>query len=216
MKYLILTCFLLVNSLFCVAQFQSGKASYYADKFEGRKTASGEIYRGNELTAAHPTLPFGTTVKVTNQHNQKFINVRINDRGPFVSSRIIDLSKSAAEELDFINLGVVDVSIEIVPDSVLEAMRPKFYSVKVKQIEPVGFGVQIMSLSNLDMLLSMNQDLIKQKEGFKVTIQPKVIQEKQVFALILGDFNSREEAVNFKNTLSIKYADSYVVDFSKF
>ena len=78
---------------------QKGKASFYADKFNGRKTASGETFRNSKLTAAHKTLPFGTMVKVTNQSNGKTVKVRINDRGPFVLGRIIDLSKKAAKNI---------------------------------------------------------------------------------------------------------------------
>ncbi|MBS9523934.1 septal ring lytic transglycosylase RlpA family protein [Litoribacter ruber] len=90
---------------------QSGKASYYANKFQGRKTANGEIYSHNKLTAAHRTLPFGTQVKVTNLKNGKTVTVRINDRGPFVKGRVIDLSRSAARKIDMIRDGVVNVEI---------------------------------------------------------------------------------------------------------
>src|SRR5688572_32693428 len=85
------------------AQTQTGKASFYADKFEGSPTASGEKYRHNKLTAAHKSLPFGTKVKVTNLANNQTVEVVINDRGPYVDGRVIDLSKSAAEKLGFIN-----------------------------------------------------------------------------------------------------------------
>lgn len=94
-------------------QNNEGMASFYADKFEGRKTASGEIYRHSLLTAAHRTLPFGTTVRVTNISNQKTVEVVINDRGPFTKGRIIDVSKSAAEQLGFIQEGVTRVRIEV-------------------------------------------------------------------------------------------------------
>ena len=90
-----------------------GIASYYADKFAGRKTASGAIYKHNKLTAAHKTLPFGATVKVTNLNNKKMVTVVINDRGPFVQGRIIDLSKSAAKKLDFVHEGLVKVRIKV-------------------------------------------------------------------------------------------------------
>src|SRR5690606_20336103 len=96
---------LLAFSLTSLAQVQTGKASFYADKFEGSPTASGEKYRHNKLTAAHKPLPFGTRVRVTNLSNNKTVDVVINDRGPYVENRIIDLSKSAAEKLDFINQG---------------------------------------------------------------------------------------------------------------
>ncbi|MBO9152851.1 septal ring lytic transglycosylase RlpA family protein [Chitinophaga sp. GCM10012297] len=91
---------------------QSGKASYYADKFQGRKTASGETFKQNRMTAAHQTLPFGTKVKVTNLDNGKTIKVRVNDRGPFVSGRIIDLSKKAARKLGMVQAGVANVKIK--------------------------------------------------------------------------------------------------------
>ena len=90
---------------------ENGKASYYADKFQGRKTASGEIFRQRRMTAAHKTIPFGTKVKVTNLSNGRTIKVRINDRGPFVAGRIIDLSRKAAGRLGMLNAGVVNVKI---------------------------------------------------------------------------------------------------------
>ncbi len=90
---------------------ETGKASYYADKFAGRRTASGDIFRQQKMTAAHKTLPFGTRVKVKNLSTGKTIKVRINDRGPFVPGRIIDLSKKAARRLGIIEVGVQPVSI---------------------------------------------------------------------------------------------------------
>ncbi len=91
-----------------------GKASYYGDEFNGRQTANGEIYDRNKLSAAHRTLAFGTIVRVRNLTNNKEVVVKINDRGPFVGGRIIDLSYSAAKELDMIKDGIVDVEIIIV------------------------------------------------------------------------------------------------------
>ncbi len=92
----------------------SGLASYYSDKFHGRKTASGEIYNKNLLTAAHRTLPFGTLIIVTNLKNGKSVVVRVNDRGPQSPKRIIDLSRAAAEEIDMIYEGIAEVEIEII------------------------------------------------------------------------------------------------------
>ena len=91
---------------------QIGKASWYGKKYHGRKTASGETYDMYKLTAAHRTLKFGTIVKVTNTSNGRSLSVKVNDRGPFVSGRIIDLSYAAAKKLDFINQGVANVLIE--------------------------------------------------------------------------------------------------------
>lgn len=93
---------------------ETGLASYYAHKFHGRATASGEIYDENRLTAAHPRLPFGTFVRVTNLSNRRNAIVRINDRGPISDTRIIDVSFRAAQELDFVQEGTVRVRVEIV------------------------------------------------------------------------------------------------------
>lgn len=94
------------------AVYESGKASYYADKFEGRPTASGATFHQRKLTAAHKTLPFGTKVKVVNLTNGKSVKVRINDRGPFVQGRIIDLSKKAADKIGMTQKGVQEVEIK--------------------------------------------------------------------------------------------------------
>lgn len=112
-KIFFLLGFLLLSQTFFGQITEIGKASFYADKFDGRVTASGEIFKQNALTAAHRTLPFGATVKVTNLDNQKSVIVKINDRGPFVNDRVIDLSKRAAEQLDFIKKGVAKVKVEV-------------------------------------------------------------------------------------------------------
>ena len=90
---------------------QNGQASYYADKFVGRKTANGETFRQRKRTAAHRTLPFGTKVKVKNLSNGRTVKVRINDRGPYAAGRIIDLSKKAARKLGMVKQGVSNVQI---------------------------------------------------------------------------------------------------------
>ena len=91
---------------------ETGKASFYADKFDGRQTSNGEIFKQRKKTAAHRTLPFGTKVTVKNLANGRTVKVRINDRGPFVKGRMIDLSKKAAKKLDMVNAGVANVEIK--------------------------------------------------------------------------------------------------------
>jgi rare lipoprotein A len=95
------------------AHQETGKASYYADKYQSRQTASGELFDQRANTAAHKTLPFGTRVKVTNVDNGRSVIVRINDRGPFVRGRIIDLSKSAFSAIANTRAGVVRVVVEV-------------------------------------------------------------------------------------------------------
>ncbi len=88
-------------------------ASWYGPGFNGKRTASGERFRQGQLTAAHKSLPFGTIVRVTNLQNARSVDVRINDRGPFVRGRVIDLSRGAAEQLRMIRTGVVPVEVRV-------------------------------------------------------------------------------------------------------
>tara|TARA_R110001592_G_scaffold1874_47_gene11719 strand:- start:2030 stop:2398 length:369 start_codon:yes stop_codon:yes gene_type:complete len=96
------------------ATIESGMASYYGNKYHNKKTANGEIYRHELNTAAHRTLPFGTHVKVTNQKTGQSVLVKINDRGPFVRGRIIDLSKSAFTTIGDTSSGLIPVSIQVI------------------------------------------------------------------------------------------------------
>ena len=108
-----------------VSKDLEGFASYYAEPYHGRRTASGEIfdsYRG--LTAAHRTLPFNTLVRVTNKKNGREVDVRINDRGPWVQGRVIDLSVRAAREIDLVRAGVVPVKLKVLSQQAVKAPTP--------------------------------------------------------------------------------------------
>lgn len=94
-----------------------GIASWYGNKYHGKLTASGETYNMRAYTAAHKTLPFGTIVRVINTDNNKSVDVKINDRGPFVKGRVIDLSQKAFEKVGSTSEGVVSIRIEILDDS---------------------------------------------------------------------------------------------------
>ena len=96
------------------AYTQTGLGSYYADKFAGRATTSGAIYRPNEMTAAHNTLPFGTLIRVTNTRNNRSVNVTVTDRGPHTKGYIVDVSRRAAVQLDIIEAGVVPVVVTVI------------------------------------------------------------------------------------------------------
>lgn len=93
---------------------QTGQASWYGRPHHGRKTSSGEVYDMHQLTAAHPTLPFGTLVRVTNLRNGRSVDVRVNDRGPTVGGRVIDLSYAAAERLNAVGAGVFPVRLRVI------------------------------------------------------------------------------------------------------
>ncbi len=93
---------------------ETGTASYYADEFNGKNTASGETYDMNDLTAAHKSYPFNTILKVTNLRNGKSVEVRVNDRMPPFKNRVIDLSFASAKWIDMINSGIQEVKIEVI------------------------------------------------------------------------------------------------------
>lgn len=130
--------FIIGNIDFSYGQ-KEGLASYYHNRFHGRKAASGYVHDNDDFVAAHRTLPFGTFVRVTNLKNMKSVIVSIMDRGPRRKSRIIDVSKSAAEVLDFIKAGVTRVRIEVVPGPIdlryLDLMRPTIPFLPVEQRE---------------------------------------------------------------------------------
>lgn len=128
-RYILL--FAVTTSLTALAQVQSGKASFYALKFTGRKTASGERMHHDSLTCAHRTYPFGTMLRVTNPANGKSVIVRVTDRGPYVKGRIIDLSARAAREIGIIAQGIAPVIVErhnpaIVPFKADDIEMPDF------------------------------------------------------------------------------------------
>ncbi len=209
-----------------LGQTQTGKASFYADKFEGHPTASGEKYKHNKLTAAHKTLPFGTVVRVTNLANGSTVEVKINDRGPYIEGRVIDLSKSAAEKLGFINLGVTDVKLEVVdagdgksksqPVSIdnVSVDENEYYDFEVSGFKPKGFGVQIGTYQELVNLLRLTENL---KDSYKknVTVQVKILNGVKFYSLIIGPFPNRAKAESFHSEVKSKYSGSFIVDFSK-
>jgi rare lipoprotein A len=222
----LLFCFLALASI-SFAQIQTGKASFYADKFEGSLTASGEKYRHSKLTAAHKTLPFGTKIRVTNQANQLSVEVIVNDRGPYVENRIVDLSKSAAEKLGFINQGLADISLEVIDpgngkvkmgggftiDQVVVDEK-EFYDFEISRENPKGFGVQIGTYQELVNLMRLSDNL-KNSYKKKVTVQVKVLNGIKYYSLTLGKFSSRSKAADFLEELKTKFPGSFIVEYDK-
>jgi rare lipoprotein A len=125
---------------------QEGLASWYGTEFDGRPTASGEIFNSDLLTAAHPSLPFGTLLLVTNKQNNRQITVKVNDRGPFIQGRIIDLSKAAAERLDMIGVGTAPVIIERTLTTSAQMEPPSPITVTSAMPGP-GFGPEPLTMT---------------------------------------------------------------------
>ncbi len=225
-KFYILIFFLAAPVLMSLGQSQTGKASFYADKFEGHPTASGEKYKHNKLTAAHKTLPFGTMVRVTNLANNSTVDVEINDRGPYVDGRIIDLSRSAAEKLGFINLGIADVKLEVLdagdgkaksqPITIdnVSVDENEYYDFEISTFKPKGFGVQIGTYQELVNLLRLSENL-KGSYKKKITVQVKILNGVKFYSLIIGPFSTRPKAESFHNDVKKKYSGSFIVDFNK-
>jgi len=209
-----------------LAQIQTGKASFYADKFEGSPTASGEKYRHSKLTAAHKTLPFGTKVKVTNTANNQSVEVVINDRGPWVENRVIDLSKSAAEKLGFIHQGLAEVRVEVLDPGDGKQSNPaktvdhvvvdekEFYDFEIQRLHPTGFGVQIGTYQELVNLMRLSDNL-KNSYKKKVTVQVKIMNGVKYYALILGQFATRTKAEQFRESLRKKFPDAFIIEYNR-
>ncbi len=132
-----------------------GNASWYGKDFHGRKTANGEIYDMYKLSAAHKTLPLGTRVRVTNRNNGRSVTVRINDRGPFVRGRIIDLSYGAARTIGMVDVGVVPVRVEV-----LSLGDNHYYKRGVQTApSPLRFTVQVGSFLREENALALKRSL---------------------------------------------------------
>lgn len=160
----------------------TGLASWYGDPYHGRPTASGEVYDMNAYTAAHRTLAFDTWVRVTSLENNLFTTVRINDRGPFIEGRIIDLSRAAADALRMIGTGTMLVRVEVVK-------RPEGAAV------PVGTGlysVQVGAFQAEENAMHLQADLVRQYGD--VFIQSYDGPDGRYYRVRVGRLNTYEEA----------------------
>lgn len=217
---------LLLAPAFAFSQTQTGKASFYADKFEGSLTASGEKYKHAKLTAAHKSLPFGTKIRVTNLGNNQSVEVVVNDRGPYVDGRIVDLSRAAAEKLDFINQGLAEVKIEVVdagdgkgknepvPISNVTVDEKEFYDFEISRLNPKGYGVQIGTYQELVNLMRLSDNL-KNSYKKKVSVQVKILNGIKYYSIILGQFPSRPKAASFLNEVKRKFPDAFIAEFER-
>jgi len=162
---------------------QTGIASWYGPGFHGKPTASGTIYDQNDLTAAHQTLPLGTRVMVTSLIGGKSAEVTINDRGPFMKGRIIDLSHAAAETLGMIGPGTIPVRLEVI-----DSGPHKIRTIR----ETLDYTLQIGSFSELENAKQLRDQLIKTHP--EVSIVPLLVKEITYYRVQLGTFSNRAAA----------------------
>jgi rare lipoprotein A len=181
MGKLYLIFFVILSTAFCLYPYEEeGVASWYGPDFHGKKTANGEIFNTNDFTAAHRTLPFGTIVKVISLENDKEIIVRINDRGPFKKDRVIDLSNAAAEELDVVKKGTMNVKLVV-----LEEGKNTYHRFKKDQT----YNIQIASFSKEDSALKLAENL--KGKGIEVSIKTVELAQT-VHRVIIEELNYSE------------------------
>lgn len=176
-----------------------GRASWYGPNFHGKLTSNGERYDMHEATAAHKTLPMNTIVRVTNKRNGKQTVVRINDRGPFVASRIIDLSKKAAQELDMISAGTTDVHLEILGFAGKGVKNiPSAKSLRSGPSEQVmsAFYIQIGAFRRFEGAAA-TQEKFDGKDGYQTIIKDSEYNNERLFRVWLGKFKSEAEARDY-------------------
>nr|WP_275050953.1 septal ring lytic transglycosylase RlpA family protein [Helicobacter sp. MIT 05-5294] len=184
-----------------------GIASWYGPKFHGKKTSNGETYSMYAHTAAHKTLPMNTIVRVTSKENGKSTIVRINDRGPFVAGRIIDLSNSAAKDIEMVGKGTARVRIEVIgfngaiSDSMplnQETLARSEYKVAHTQqsMQLSQFLVQIGAFRKKEGAISYQKTHAKQYD-YQVVIKEYMLQGSVIYRVMLSGFKSEAEARDF-------------------
>ncbi len=179
-----------------------GIASWYGPGFHGKKTANGEIFDQNKVSAAHRTLPMPSIVRVTNLDNGKVLpKVRINDRGPFAGNRIIDLSKKAAQELGFVNTGIAKVKVEILENEsrehALVNSGNKITQVQSAEIKEIKKTEIVNNFDKQRIIKNKNQN--SQNENFNE--QNSILSDKQL-AIQVGAFTDHRNAKSLTQKLS--------------
>jgi rare lipoprotein A len=188
-----------------------GRASWYGPSFHTRLTANGETYDMHGMTAAHKTLPMNTIVRVTNHNNNLSTVVRINDRGPFVGTRIIDLSKAAAKEISMIGTGTAPVTLEILG---FETANKKIIPTKkelnkLPQKSPMtNFALQIASFTKIEGAIR-TQEKYDNTDGYKTVIKDVENEDGRVFKILLKGFKSQQEARDYKKNSN--FENSFIV-----
>lgn len=193
---------------------QTGVASFYGKKFHGRKTANGERFSMWAMTAAHKTIPFNTKVRVTNLDNGKSIIVRINDFGPHLKGRIIDLSRGAAARIGMIKSGTAKVKVEVVGDdgkSDHEKSKGnvEFFRVDIARAEITGWGVQVASFEKMDNLI-LHLDRLKEYDIDNVHVQMATVNGQRVHRIVMGGYESEAAAKWKLKTMKEKGFDGFV------
>ena len=209
-----------------IGYVEKGNASYYAHFFHGKLTANGEFFDMNALTAAHPTLAFDCLVKVINLKNNKSVIVRINDRGPYCKNRILDLSHSAAHQLDLLTIGVTKIKLEVIgyynkeklkvftqwKSNVLESLKAgNFYSANGETELAEGYGVQIAAFQEINNAIKACKKF--QLQGQVTHIKVLECGKERLYRIIIGLYQKESKAVALNKKLKRKGWNGFIVKF---
>ncbi|MEA3384431.1 MAG: septal ring lytic transglycosylase RlpA family protein [Campylobacterota bacterium] len=183
----------------------TGIASWYGPDFHAKKTSNGEIYNMYAMTAAHKTLPMNTIVNVENLENGLSTIVRINDRGPFVAGRIIDLSNVAAHKIDMVKKGTAKVKITILG---FNGKIAKTLSEKQETSSVGNYYIQVGVFSKIEgaNITKRKFEMILDNDKYKVVLKDGAFNEKKIKRVWISGFRSEEEAVDFKSNNNLKGA----------
>jgi rare lipoprotein A len=193
----------LVNS----GEVYSGIASWYGPNFHAKLTSNGETYNMYAFTAAHKTFPMNTMVKVTNQENGRSVIVRINDRGPFVDGRIIDLSNVAARQIDMVKKGTARVKVEVLSLSAnirkigVNANTHRVASGTTPQLQNYDIFVQLGAFSKREGAEDIKNGFISDK--YDTHIETVQLDGKEIYKVLLANFKTEEEARSFIDSSGI-------------
>jgi rare lipoprotein A len=183
---------------------EEGLASWYGEEEHGKPTSNGETYDMYKMTAAHKTLPLGSLVKVTSKANGRQTVVRVNDRGPFVAGRVIDLSYQAAREMGIVDLGVMPVAIEVIQDA------PKTPVQSRVTVAGRIFALQVAAFSDRSQATTLMEKL--KKESSYSDIQPVQTGKGFFYRVRAGRFQSKEEAEAAKASFArMGYPDAFII-----
>ncbi len=208
MKILIHTIFILL-AICSFSQTQTGKASFYADQFEGRPTASGELYKHNLATAAHRKLPFGTKVKVTNLENNQSAVVKINDRGPFIRGRIIDLSQSVAKTLGIIENGISEVQIEVLDANAEVSDTSSIYNSENSEQTPHSTkAVSEQALTTSENFVATSKSEQSEDEFYMLDVD-KI--QPDFYGVQVASFSESDNLIRLANQLKINYKSKVII-----
>ncbi len=207
-RTILLNSFLWLFTIVNAQESQEGYASFYHDNFHGRRTACGERFDNNSFTCAHRSLPFGTKVEITNLNNGKYIVATVNDRGPYVKNRIVDVTKRVAQELEFQKQGVAMVNVkvlrtnelnpyEVLPDIIFDEADSEIY------------GIKLGTYDCREKVKELSKQLMNEF-GVPVFVRHQKMAEGVTYKVFAGSFNEKDAAEQMLSDMNTIFPNASV------